>query len=77
VNGTEYMLMKKESHQLKLKCNASNDVNEVYWYVNDKYIAKSKPADAVFFTPDNGNLKISCTDDKGRTAHVHISVKEI
>ncbi len=77
VNGTEYLLMRNESHQLKLKCNASNDVNQVYWYVNDKYIAKSKPSDAVFFTPDNGNLKISCTDDKGRTAHVHISVKEI
>ncbi len=77
VNGTEYLLMKNESHQIKLKCNASNDVNRVYWYVNDRYIATSKPSDAVFFMPDNGNLKISCTDDKGRTAHVRISVKEI
>jgi penicillin-binding protein 1C len=45
--------------------------------VNDKYIARSKPDDAVFFKPDDGRLKISCTDDKGRTANVHISVKEI
>lgn len=77
VNGTEYLLMKNESHELKLKCSTSNDVSQVYWYVNDKYIAKSKPDEAVFFTPDNGRLKISCTDDKGRTANVHISVKEI
>lgn len=77
VNGTEYLLMKNESHELKLKCSASNDVSQVYWYVNDKYIAKSKPDDAVFFTPDYGRLKISCTDDKGRTANIHISVKEI
>ena len=77
VNGTEYMLMKNESHQLKLKCSAGNDVSFVYWYVNDKYIAKSKPDEDVFFSPDNGKLKISCTDDKGRTAHIHISVKEI
>jgi penicillin-binding protein 1C len=77
VNGTEYLLMKNESHELKLKCSASNDVSQVYWYVNDKYIAKSKPDEAVFFTPDNGRLKISCTDDKGRTANVHISVREI
>ena len=77
VNGTEYLLMKDESHELKLKCSASNDVSQVYWYVNDKYIARSKPDDAVFFKPDDGRLKISCTDDKGRTANVHISVKEI
>jgi penicillin-binding protein 1C len=69
--------MKDESHELKLKCSASNDVSQVYWYVNDKYIARSKPDDAVFFKPDDGRLKISCTDDKGRTANVHISVKEI
>ncbi len=77
VNGTEYLLMKNESHQLKLKCSASNDVNQVFWYVNDKYIAKAKPDEAVFFSPDNGNIKISCTDDKGRTTHIRISVKEI
>ncbi len=77
VSGTEYILMKNESHQLKLKCSAGNDVNQVFWYVNDKYIAKSKPSDAVFFSPDNGKLKISCTDDKGRTANIHITVKEI
>lgn len=77
VNGTEYLLMKEESHKLKLQCSASNDVSQVYWYVNDIYIAKSKPDEAVFFSPENGRLKISCTDDKGRTANIHISVKEI
>lgn len=77
VNGTDYLLMKNESHQLQLKCSASNDVTQVYWYVNDKYIAKSKPDEAIFFSPQDGKLKISCTDDKGRTASVHISVKEI
>jgi len=77
VNGTEYLLMKDESQKLKLQCSASNDVNLVYWYVNDKYIAQSKPNEAIFFNPDYGQLKISCTDDKGRIANIHITVKEI
>jgi penicillin-binding protein 1C len=60
-----------------LKCNAGNDVSAVYWYVNDKYFGKSKPEESLFFTPQDGKVKVSCTDDKGRTADVRISVREI
>jgi penicillin-binding protein 1C len=77
-NGMEYILMKKESRNIMLKCNVGNDVSTVYWYVNDKFYAKAKPEQSLFFTPDqDGKLKVSCTDDKGRTADVHISVREI
>ncbi|MGP8217678.1 MAG: penicillin-binding protein 1C [Bacteroidia bacterium] len=77
VNGMQYLLMKNESHNIMLKCNAGNDVSTIYWYVNDKYYGKTKPDESLFFSPDAGNVKVSCTDDKGRTAHVRISVKEI
>lgn len=77
VNGMEYILIKKESHNIMLKCDAGNDVSLVYWYVNDKFFGKAKPDQALFFTPENGKVKVSCTDDKGRTANVCISVKEI
>ncbi len=77
VNGTQYLLMKGESHNILLKCNAGNDVTTVYWYVNDKFYGKSKPDESVFFAPEDGNVKVSCTDDKGRTAHIRISVKQI
>jgi len=77
VNGTEYLLMKNESRNIMLKCNAGNDVTMVYWYINDKYYGKTKPDETLFFTPNDGMVKVSCTDDKGRTAHIHITVKEI
>ncbi|HTB06055.1 MAG TPA: penicillin-binding protein 1C, partial [Bacteroidia bacterium] len=77
VNGMEYILMKNESHKIMLKCNAMNDVSIIYWYVNDHYLGKSKPEESMFFTPDAGSVKISCTDDKGRTANVKISVRQI
>jgi len=77
VSGMQYILMKDESHKIMLKCNAGNDVTTIYWYVNDKYYGKSKPDESLFFTPDAGSVKVSCTDDKGRTAHVRITVREI
>jgi len=77
VNGMEYILMKKESRNIMLKCDAGNDVTAIYWYVNDRFYGKSKPDQSLFFTPQDGKVKVSCTDDKGRTADVHISVKEI
>jgi penicillin-binding protein 1C len=77
VNGMEYILIKKESKNIMLKCDAGNDVSSVYWYVNDKYYGKSKPEEALFFTPTDGKVKVSCTDNKGRTADVKISVREI
>lgn len=77
INGTEYILMKKESHKIMLKCNTGNDASTVYWYINNMFYGKARPDQALFFTPDNGLIKVSCTDDKGRTANVHITVREI
>jgi penicillin-binding protein 1C len=59
---------------LMLMCNAANDVRTVHWFVNDKFYASAASHERVFFTPERGESKISCTDDKGRTAHVRIAV---
>ncbi len=77
VNGVQYILMKHESHSIMLKCDAGNDVSYVYWYINDKFLCRTKPESPTFFTPVVGEVKVSCTDDRGRTANVRISVKEI
>ncbi len=60
--------------QLKLQCLTDADVSEVYWYLNNRFIRKSATKDNVFVTPQSGSNKISCTDDKGRSAHAEISV---
>jgi penicillin-binding protein 1C len=70
-DGSEYFL---EGQQLQLACQAANDVREVYWYVNDKLVQKTNPQAAPFIKPPVGNVKISCSDDKGRNADVFIKV---
>lgn len=72
---TEYLLEQNGSKQIKLACNAANDVTEVYWYVNDIFLKSTKPSEPLFYEPNSsGHFKISCADDKGRNSNVRIQV---
>lgn len=75
--GSEYYIRKEEPQQIQLACQAANDVEEVFWYVNDKLIRKSSPNEAVFINPPLGQVKISCSDDKGRNTDVWIKVSRM
>ncbi|MDQ3050180.1 MAG: penicillin-binding protein 1C [Bacteroidota bacterium] len=75
VNNKEYLLEKNASQPLQLTCNAGADISTVYWYINDRFLAKSTPSEATFFTPEEGSYKISCSDDKGRNRDISVNVK--
>ena len=75
LNNKEYLLEKNIKQPLQLTCQAGADIAFVYWYINDRFLAKSKPGAATFFTPEEGDFKISCSDDKGRNSDILISVK--
>jgi len=75
--GSEYYLRQDEPQQLLLSCQAANNVEEVFWYVNDKLYQKSSPTEAVFMSPPPGRVKISCSDDKGRNSDIWIEVKRL
>jgi len=75
VNGTEYLINKKEPEPLQLTCNTGNDVQQVYWYINNKFYKSTPAKSKQFFVPDEGPVKVSCTDDKGRNRDVWITVR--
>ena len=75
VNGTEYLISKKEPEPLQLMCNTGNDVQQVYWYINNKFYKSTPAKSKQFFVPDEGPVKVSCTDDKGRNRDVWITVR--
>ena len=77
VNGTEYLVNKKDPEPLQLTCKTANDVSKVYWYINNKFFKSSNAGEKQFFVPEEGNVKISCTDDKGRNREIRITVKYI
>ena len=51
------------------------DVSVVFWYLNDRFYKKGKPDEKIFFTPEAGALKISCSDDKGRNSDIRITIR--
>jgi penicillin-binding protein 1C len=76
-NGSEYLINRKDPEPLQLRCRVSNDVGKVYWYINDKFFKSGEAGGKQFFIPEEGPVKISCTDDKGRNKNVWIRVKYV
>jgi penicillin-binding protein 1C len=77
VNGSEYLISRKSPDPLQLVCRTANDVTKVYWYINDKFYKTTGAGDKQFFVPQEGPVKISCTDDKGRNRDIRITVKYV
>jgi len=71
----EYLFYEEESNLLMLRCLSASDVEYVFWYNNNKLIGKAKANEKLFFKPEDGENKISCTDDKGRNTDIWINVK--
>jgi penicillin-binding protein 1C len=76
-NGNEYLISKKDPEPLQLRCRVSNDVGKVYWYINNKFYRSADAGSKQFFVPDEGPIKISCTDDKGRNRDIRIRVRYV
>ncbi len=75
-DGSTYFINKNDAQQIQLACQTANDVREVYWYINDRLLQKMTANKPLFFTPSVGKMKISCTDDKGRTSSIYVFVKD-
>ncbi len=76
-NGMTYLIEKKGQQKLQLACTVANDVQKVYWYINDKFYAATPANQKMFFAANAPVLKISCSDDKGRNTNIEIRVKFI
>ena len=73
-NGANYYISKEKPEPLQLQCQAGADVSKVYWYINNRFYKTAQAREKIFFVPDAGINKISCTDDKGRNRDIKITV---
>lgn len=73
-DASEYLVDLKSGDKLMLSCHTNSDVQTVYWYINDIFYRAAGANEQLFFTPQKGNIKISCADDKGRNSDIHITV---
>lgn len=77
LNGSEYLINKKDPEPLQLTARAGSDVSKLYWYINDQFYKTTQAGESQFFIPQEGPVKISCTDDKGRNRNIRILVKYV
>ena len=73
-HNVEYFLTAEDGLQLCFSCQAADDVEKVYWYINDKFITESSPGKNYFTKVPEGKVKVSCSDDKGRNTNIWIKV---
>ena len=76
-SGFEYLISKKDPEPLQLICHGSNDVNKIFWYINNRFYKSGTAGSKQFFIPEEGPVKISCTDDKGRNRDIWIKVRYV
>jgi penicillin-binding protein 1C len=74
-NGADYYINKGDPEPLQLQATAAMDVNKLYWYINDRFYKTTAAGEKTFFVPEEGPVKISCTDDKGRNRNITINVR--
>jgi len=75
--GFEYLISKKNPEPLQLNCHYGNDVNKIYWYINNRFYKSADAGSRQFFIPEEGPVKISCADDKGRNRDIWIRVRYV
>ncbi|MBP1683232.1 MAG: penicillin-binding protein, partial [Ignavibacteriaceae bacterium] len=71
----EYFLEKNSGQEILLLAASDDRVKTHYWYVNRKFIKKTKPGERLFYIPEEKELMITCLDDKGRDGSVKVSIK--
>ncbi|NOQ26625.1 MAG: penicillin-binding protein 1C [Bacteroidales bacterium] len=77
INENEYYVDIEDEMQIMLSSHAANDVEKIYWYINNKFYKAVNPGEKIFFEPSEGKVQISCSDDKGRNTNINIYVKYI
>jgi penicillin-binding protein 1C len=63
--------------QLPLTATTDGDVQWLYWFANDSFIAKVRRDDPLFWNPDVGSYEMLVVDDLGRSHSRHLSVMAV
>jgi penicillin-binding protein 1C len=72
---TYYFVAKDQ--QLVLQAASPVDVDQHIWYVDDRFLGRTKQREKRFTSFSNGEHVVMCMDDKGRISSVKIKVKYV
>jgi penicillin-binding protein 1C len=64
-----------EDEQIPLQATTDSDVEWLYWFANERFVAKVRRDEPYFFQPRVGEYNILAIDDLGRGRSRHLSVE--
>jgi penicillin-binding protein 1C len=78
-NGSAYLFMPdadQQQHQrIPFSARSGHAAAELHWFVNDSYIGAAKSGGTVFWPLSKGTHRVVCSDARGASRSVRISVK--
>ena len=77
VDKLEYYVDVNDENQIQLIAQSPSNATKYYWYIDDEFYKSSNRNESIYFTPKEGKLKISCSDDRGRNQDIVIYVKKV
>ncbi|MEP1032195.1 penicillin-binding protein 1C [Ekhidna sp.] len=77
VDRLEYYVDADDEKQIQLKAQSPSNTTRYFWYINDVFYKSVSRNEEIYFTPSEGKIKISCSDDRGRNQNITISVKKV
>jgi len=63
-----------EHQKILLDASVSNNVRELFWFVDGKLLASGPPPEKHFYYPQRGRHHIVCMDSEGRHSAVNINI---
>ena len=75
--GVTYNLRMRKKHNLQLPLSAVTDADTsmLYWFMNQKFVGKSKSGETFFAEPPPGQYVVRVVDDKGRSDLRDVSIQ--
>lgn len=74
-NEAEYLIEENSGAEMLLNAQSDNKAGKLFWYINNKMVAEAKPNQPIFVKLPLGIVKISCSDDLGRTSTIQVKTK--
>lgn len=78
-NGSAYLFMPDEDQQerqrIPFTANTGSSSADLHWFVNDNYVGATKSGGTLFWPLSKGTHRVVCSDTRGSSRSVRISVK--
>jgi penicillin-binding protein 1C len=72
-NMTYYLVSRQQ--KIVLQASSGIDVTQYLWYLDDRFLRRARVTDKPFLALGEGDHKVTCVDDKGRTTSVSFKIR--